>query len=65
MRGQRAYPKGESLATNTGALGFNVLRPMLIGLVPWADSRFGFGFRSGHLSKRERSWAQQKALPHG
>ena len=36
---------------------------MLIAPVLWHEGRRGFGFESGHLSKRERNRAQPKAPP--
>ena len=43
------------------APGSKVLWPMLIGLVTWPNSRPGFRFGSGHLSKRACLRAQTKA----
>ena len=41
--GHEAYARVESPATEIGAPGCNVLRPMLIGLAPLPDGRLGLG----------------------
>ena len=51
--------------TEIGVPGCNVLRPTLIGLLPWLDGRMGLGFGVGHLSQSARIRAQPKAPPHG
>ena len=48
-----------------GASGCNVLRSMLVWLVPWPDGRLGFGFGVGHLSQIACIPAQPKTPPHG
>ena len=64
-RGHGAYPRGESPTIEIGVPGCNMLRPTLIGLVPWPDGRLGFGFGAGHLSQSARIHDQPKAPPHG